>query len=133
MPRQSLVKTKSFYVTTELAEVKRNYVVTECFCVATEFGQDQEFLCQDRVFMCRERVWPWMWFLCHDRVFSRHDRVFPRQEILGHDKVFSYRDRAWGHGPREFTSRHNVLCHDSGARHCVAARLRARDRHALSK
>ena len=38
MSRQSLVKTKSFYVTIELAKVKRIYVVTEYFCVATEFS-----------------------------------------------------------------------------------------------
>ena len=52
--RQSLVKTRSFYVATkyfyvaiELAKVKGNYVSTECFCVATEFGQGQEFLCRN--------------------------------------------------------------------------------------
>ena len=85
MPRQSFVKTKSFYVATELAKVKRNYVMTECFCVATEldkvkinyvvtecfcvaieFGQGQEFLCRDKVFLCRDRVWPWIGFLYRD-------------------------------------------------------------------
>ena len=65
--------TKYFYVATELAKVKRNYVATECFCVVIEFGQGQEFLCRDRVFLCCYRVWSWMGFLCHDRVFSRHD------------------------------------------------------------
>ena len=35
-----------------------------------------------------------------------------------------------GKGIREFTSQHSVLCRESGARHCVAARLHARDRHA---
>ena len=38
MSQQSLVKTKSFYVVIELAKVKRIYVVTEYFCVATKFG-----------------------------------------------------------------------------------------------
>ena len=38
-----------------------------------------------------------------------------------------------GQGPREFTLRHNVLCRDNRARHCLAARLRACDRHALSR
>ena len=86
MPRQSLVKTKSFYVATkyfyveiELGKVKRNYVVTEYFCVATEFGLG----------------WG---FLCNDRVFLRHDRVWLRQEILGIDRVFSCRNRVWGKG-----------------------------------
>ena len=31
------------------------YVAIEYFCVATEFGQGQEFLCRDRVFLCRDR------------------------------------------------------------------------------
>ena len=41
---------------------KINYVATKRFCVATDFGQGQEFLCRNRVFMCRDRV-----FLCCDR------------------------------------------------------------------
>ena len=69
MLRQSLVKTKSFYVATELAKVKRNYVTAE-------FGQSQELL-------CRDRVWPWMGFLCCDRVILHCDEVWPRHEILG--------------------------------------------------
>ena len=93
MSRQSLIKTKSFYVvikyfyvTTELTKVKRIYVATKCFYVMTEFGQDQEFL-------------------CHDKIFFYHDRVWLRQRILGHDIVFSYRDRVWGKGQES-------LCHD---------------------
>ena len=35
MSRQSLVKTESFYVVTELAKVKRIYVAIEYFCVTT--------------------------------------------------------------------------------------------------
>ena len=38
-----------------------------------------------------------------------------------------------GQGPREFMSRHSVQCRDSGVRHCIATRLRARGRHALSQ
>ena len=38
MSRQSLVKTKGFYV------------VTEYFYVATKFGQGEEILCRDREF-----------------------------------------------------------------------------------
>ena len=58
---------KYFYVATELANMKRNYV-------ATEFGQGQEFLCHDRVFLCRDRVfmfndrvWPWAGVLCCEK------------------------------------------------------------------
>ena len=76
MSRQSLVKTKSFYVATkyfyvmiELAKVKRNYVMTECFFVSTKFGQGQEFLCLDRVFLCRDRVWPWAGLMLRQSVF----------------------------------------------------------------
>ena len=98
--------------------MKRNYVVIECFCVATEFGQGQEFLCRDRVFLCRDRVWPWLGFLCSNRVFLCHnrvwpwleflcpDRVWPRQEIFGCDKLFSYQDRVWGKGQESL--RHDI-------------------------
>ena len=41
--RQSLVKTKSFYVVTELAKVKKIYVATMYFCVTTEFGLGRGF------------------------------------------------------------------------------------------
>ena len=84
MTRQSLVRTKSFYVVikyfyvaTALAKVKRIYVTIEYF-------------------FCRYRVWPWMGFLCCDRVFLCRDRVWPRQEILGHDRVFSCHDLVLG-------------------------------------
>ena len=65
----------------------------EYFCVATKFGQGQEFVCHDKVFLCCDRVWPWMGFLCRDRVFLLRDKVWPRQGILGGDRVFSYRDQ----------------------------------------
>ena len=41
------------------------------------------------------------------------------------------RQKVPGHGV--FMSRHSALCHDSGARHCVATRLCACDRDALSR
>ena len=55
MSRQSLVKTKSFYVATELAKVKRIYVATEFglgwgFYVATEFSYVVTEFCLDRGF-----------------------------------------------------------------------------------
>ena len=37
------VRTEYSHVMTELAKVKRIYVVTEYFCVATEFGLDRRF------------------------------------------------------------------------------------------
>ena len=50
MPRQSLVKTKSFdvakknfYVAIELAKVKTIYVVTGYSYIAIEFGLDRRF------------------------------------------------------------------------------------------
>ena len=124
--------TKYFYVATELVKLNRNYVATECFCVVTEFGQGQEFLCRDRVFLCRDRVWPWMGFLCRDRIFSRRDRVWPRLHIRSQQSIFLLRP-SLGQGPREFMSQHSILCHDSGVRHCVVARLCDRDKHALSR
>ena len=80
--------TKYSYVATKLAKVKRDYVAKECFYVAIEFGQSQEFLCNDRVFSCCDKVWPWMGFLCRTRVFLRPNKVWPRQDILGHDREF---------------------------------------------
>ena len=44
MSRQSLVKTKGFYVATGY-----------CY-VVTEFGEDQGILCHDRLFLCRDGV-----------------------------------------------------------------------------
>ena len=82
MSRQSLVKTKSFYVATELAKVKRNYVVTEDFCVAIEFGQDQEFLCHDKIFLCRDRVGQGEEKLCQNRVFFCSNRVWLRPVVF---------------------------------------------------
>ena len=43
MSRQSLVKTKSFYVVTELAKVKKIYVATKYFYIVTEFGLGRGF------------------------------------------------------------------------------------------
>ena len=105
--------TKYFYVATEFAKVKINYVATKCFYVATEFGQGQEFLCRDRVFLCRDRV-----FLCCHKVWL----------WMGFMSRLSL-----GQGLREFTLQHRVLCRDKGARHCVPAKLRARGRHTLSR
>ena len=65
-------------------------------------------------YFCGDSVWPWMGFLCHDFEF-----FLSRPSLV--------------QGPREFMSRHSVLCRESGARHCVAVRLRANDKHALSQ
>ena len=86
MSRQSLVKARSFYV------------ATKYFCVAIEFGQDQEFLCLDKIFLCRDRVSQGDENLCRDRVFLCRDRVWPRKRILGRDRLFSCRDRVWYKG-----------------------------------
>ena len=55
MSRQSLVKTKSFLVTTEyfyVAKVKIIYVGIEYFCVTIEFCN----LCRDRIPLSRARL-----------------------------------------------------------------------------
>ena len=70
MSRQSLVKARSFYV------------AKEYFCVAIEFGQDQEFLCRDKIFLGRDRVGQGDENLCHDIVFLCRDGVGQDQEFL---------------------------------------------------
>ena len=57
-------------------------VATEYFCVATEFGQGQEFLYGNRVFLCCNRVWPWIGILCCDKVFLCRDRVWSRPRVF---------------------------------------------------
>ena len=40
--------------------------MTECFYVATELGQDQEFLCRDKIILCCDRVGQGEEKLCRD-------------------------------------------------------------------
>ena len=53
MPRQSLVKTKSFYVMIELAKVKRNYVATKCFVLRQSLVKARSFYVMTQYFVSR--------------------------------------------------------------------------------
>ena len=147
--RQSLVKTKSFYVATkyfyvviELSKVKRIYVVIEYFYVATEFrlrwgfyvGIEYSYITiefdLDKGFLVSIE-----YFLVTTEFEAKAKRVYIMTELpklvlqQGEPSVQIESSRTWVFS----MSRHGTLCRDSGARHCVATRLCAHDRDALSR
>ena len=77
MPRQSLVKTKSFDV------AKKKILCCD------RISQGEDNLCCDRVFLHCDRVWPRQKILGRERVFSYHDRVWGKgQGSLCRDREF---------------------------------------------
>ena len=107
MPRQILVKTKSFYVAKKI------------------------FLCRDKVsqgeenFCCNKVIWPRHKILGRDRVFSYCDQVWGKgQGILCHDKVCLT--------SRQKVPRHGVLTRDRDAlsRRCGTTLRCDREGHA---
>ena len=121
--------TKYFYVVTGLAKVKRNYVSTECFCVATEFGLDRRFLVATEYFLFMTE------FGARAKsVYVATENLMSRQSCLSlcRDRVcLTPRQKVPGYGVS--LSRHCVLRHNNEARHCVTTRLCEHKKDALSR
>ena len=76
MSRHSLVKTKGFFVATELARPEVS-------------GRDRVFICCDRIFLCQYII-----FLCRDRVGHNRENFCYDRGFLGRDKAGYDREEA---------------------------------------